>query len=238
MQQKEIKYTGITTIPSDYDCPDGDIASMINLVNENGNLVPVTPPEILFVLDNNQNVLYIHKTSDYCNYIVYDTQEGEKSGKICFFTDDVTNLKDITTISNRELYQINSIGNTLVILTNEGIIYALYKSGNYVIMGDKPEFPSISFRLRGTRKNSEILTSNFSAGGVFPGPFNSYTLSDEVAQATQNVIFAYIDSDSANIKNLNNFQYPFMIRYAYRLYDESLYILSAPIKMTPSEGVP
>lgn len=131
MQQKEIKYTGITTIPSDYDCPDGDIASMINLVNENGNLVPVTPPEILFVLDNNQNVLYIHKTSDYCNYIVYDTQEGEKSGKICFFTDDVTNLKDITTISNRELYQINSIGNTLVILTNEGLIYALYKSGTY-----------------------------------------------------------------------------------------------------------
>lgn len=237
MQQKEIKYTGITTIPSDYDCPDGDIASMINLVNENGNLVPVTPPEILFVLDNNQNVLYIHKTSDYCNYIVYDTQEGEKSGKICFFTDDVTNLKDITTISNRELYQINSIGNTLVILTNEGIIYALYKSGNYVIMGDKPEFPSISFRLRGTRKNSEILTSNFSAGGVSPG-FNSYTLLDEAAQATQNVIFAYINSDSANIKNLNKFQYPFMIRYAYRLYDESLYILSAPIKMTPSEGVP
>lgn len=237
MQQKEIKYAGITTIPSDYDCPDGDIASMINLVNENGNLTPVTPPEILFVLDNNQNVLYIHKTSDYCNYIVYDTQEGEKSGKICFFTDDVTNLKDITTISNRELYQINSIGNTLVILTNEGIIYALYKSGNYVIMGDKPEFPSISFRLRGTRKNSEILTSNFSAGGVSPG-FNSYTLLDEAAQATQNVIFAYINSDSANIKNLNKFQYPFMIRYAYRLYDESLYILSAPIKMTPSEGVP
>lgn len=238
MQQKEIKYTGITTIPSDYDCPDGDIASMINLVNENGNLVPVTPPEILFVLDNNQNVLYIHKTSDYCNYIVYDTQEGEKSGKICFFTDDVTNLKDITTISNRELYQINSIGNTLVILTNEGIIYALYKSGNYVIMGDKPEFPSISFRLQGSVKSSGGLTSNFSAGGVFPGVFNSYILSDEAAQATQNVIFAYINSDSANIKNLNNFQYPFMIRYAYRLYDESLYILSAPIKMTPSEGVP
>lgn len=235
---QEIKYSGITSSPSEYDCPNGDISSMMNLVNENGNLVPVTPPEILFTLENGQKVLYIHKTSDYCNYIVYDTQEGEKNGKICFFTDDVTNLKDITTISNRELYQINSIGNTLVILTNEGIIYALYKSGNYVIMGDKPEFPSISFRLQGSVKSSGGLTSNFSAGGVFPGVFNSYILSDEAAQATQNVIFAYINSDSANIKNLNNFQYPFMIRYAYRLYDESLYILSAPIKMTPSEGVP
>ena len=192
---QEIKYSGITSSPSEYDCPNGDISSMMNLVNENGNLVPVTPPEILFTLENGQKVLYIHKTSDYCNYIVYDTQEGEKNGKICFFTDDVTNLKDITTISNRELYQINSIGNTLVILTNEGIIYALYKSGNYVIMGDKPEFPSISFRLQGSVKSSGGLTSNFSAGGVFPGVFNSYILSDEAAQATQNVIFAYINSD-------------------------------------------
>lgn len=238
MQQKEIKYTGITTIPSDYDCPDGDIASMINLVNENGNLVPVSPPEILFVLGNNQNVLYIHKTSDYCNYIVYDTQAGEKNGKICFFTDDATTLKNIISIPNRKLYQINSIGNTLVILTNKGIIYALYKSGNYVIMGDKPEFPSISFRLRGSRKNSEILTSSFSAGGVLPGLFGSYILTNEAVQAIRNVIFAYIDSYSANMKNLNAFQYPFMIRYAYRLYDESLLLLSTPIKMTPSEDSP
>lgn len=235
---KEIKYNGFSASPSDYESPDGDLASMINMVNEKGGLIAVTPPETIFTLESGQKVLYIHKTSDYCNYIVYDTQEGEKNGKICFFTDDATNLKDITTISNRELYQINSIGNTLVILTNKGLIYALYKSGNYVIMGDKPEFPSISFRLQGTQKSSEILTSNFSAGGVNAGIYNSYILTDEAAQATQNVIFAYTDSDSANTKNLNKFQYPFMIRYAYRLYDESLYILSAPIKMTPSEGVP
>ena len=233
MQQKEIKYAGITTIPSDYDCPDGDIASMINLVNENGNLTPVTPPEILFVLGNNQNVLYIHKTSDYCNYIVYDTQAGEKSGKICFFTDDATTLKNITLISNRELYQINSIGNMLVILTNEGLMYALYKSGSYVIMGNNPEFPSISFRLQGNRKSSGSLTSSFTAGGVYSG-VNYYNLTNEAVQATQNAIFAYINSDSANTKNLNNFQNPFMIRYAYRLYDGSLLLLSTPVKMTPS----
>lgn len=234
MQQKEIKYTGITTIPSDYDCPDGDISAMINLVNENGNLSPVAPPEALFTLSDNQKVLYIHKTSDYCNYIVHDTNEEN----ICYFAKSPTETKDITAIANKELYQINSIGNTLVILTGEGIIYALYKSGNYVIMGDKPEFPSISFRLQGTRKNSESITSSFSAGGVYNGLTSSYMLTDEAVQATQNVIFAYINSDSANTKNLNRFQYPFMIRYAYRLYDESLYILSAPIKMTPSEGVP
>lgn len=233
---QEIKYSGITSSPSEYDCPDGDISSMMNLVNENGNLVPVIPPEILFTLEKGQAVLYIHKTSDYCNYIVYDTQE-ENKGKVCFFTDDSTDLKDIITISDKELYQISSIGNTLVILTNTGIVYALYKSGNYVIMGDKPEFPSISFRLQGSMKSSDMVNSSFSAGGVYPGIF-TLKLSDEAAQATRNVILAYINSDSANMKNLNYFQYPFMIRYAYRLYDDSLYILSAPISIEPCEMFP
>ena len=234
---QEIRYSGITSSPSEYDCPDGDVSSMMNLVNENGNLVPVTPPEVLFTLGSGQTVLCIHKTSDYCNYIVYDTQEENKE-KICFFTDDSTDLKNITTISNKELYQISSIGNTLVILTNVGLIYALYKSGSYVIMGDKPEFPSISFRLQGTRKSSGSLTSNFTAGGVYPGIFNNYILTNEAVRATQDVIFAYINSDSANTKNQNYFQNPFMIRYAYRLYDESLLMLSTPIIMNPSEAVP
>ena len=235
MQQKEIKYTGITTIPSDYDCPDGDIASMINLVNENGNLVPVIPPEILFVLGNNQKVLYIHKTSDYCNYIVCDTNEGINNGKIRYFTENPSTQKDIISITNKELYQINSIGNTLVILTDQGLIYALYKSGSYVIMGDKAEFPSISFRLRSTIKSSEIMTSSFPAGGVFSG-ISHPILKEEAAKATRDVIFAYINPESANIKNTNGFQQPFMIRYAYRLYDGSLYMLSAPVKMKPSEN--
>lgn len=237
MQQKEIKYTGITTIPSDYDCPDGDIASMINLVNENGNLVPVTPPEILFVLDNNQNVLYIHKTSDYCNYIVYDTQEGEKSGKICFFTDDVTNLKDITTISNRELYQINSIGNTLVILTNEGMIYALYKSGTYVLMGSNPVFPSLSFRLRASMGNSDMLYASF-PGFSMGGTMGQYFLSLEASQAVRDTVLAYTNQYTANAKTAGLFQYPFMIRYAYRMYDGTLNYISSPVKIYPSYGMP
>ena len=237
MQQKEIKYTGITTIPSDYDCPDGDIASMINLVNENGNLVPVTPPEILFVLDNNQNVLYIHKTSDYCNYIVYDTQEGEKSGKICFFTDDVTNLKDITTTYNRELYQINSIGNTLVILTNEGMIYALYKSGTYVLMGSNPVFPSLSFRLRASMGNSDMLYASF-PGFSMGGTMGQYFLSLEASQAVRDTVLAYTNQYTANAKTAGLFQYPFMIRYAYRMYDGTLNYISSPVKIYPSYGMP
>lgn len=237
MQQKEIKYTGITTIPSDYDCPDGDIASMINLVNENGNLVPVTPPEILFVLDNNQNVLYIHKTSDYCNYIVYDTQEGEKSGKICFFTDDATALKKITSIPNRELYQINSIGNTLVILTNEGLIYALYKSGTYVLMGSNPVFPSLSFRLRASMGNSDMLYASF-PGFSMGGTMGQYLLSPEASQAVRDTVLAYTNQYTANAKTAGLFQYPFMIRYAYRMYDGTLNYISSPVKIYPSYGMP
>lgn len=235
MQQKEIKYTGITTTPSDYDCPDGDIAAMINLVNDKGNLVPVIPPQTLFTIGNKQKIIHIHKTSDYCNYIVHDTNEGENNGKVCYFSKDPIEIKDITSIANKELYQISSIGNTLVILTSEGLIYALYKSGSYVIMGANPEFPSISFRLKGAIKNSNIMTSSFPSGGVYNGSFG-LLLTEEAARSTRDVIFAYINPESESIKSQNGFQNPFMIRYAYRMYDGSLYMLSAPVRMAPSEA--
>lgn len=244
MQQKEIRYTGITTKPSDYDCPDGDIASMMNLVNENGNLSPVAPPEVLFTLGDNQKVLYVHKTSDYCNYIVYDTSGGESSGKIRYFTKDPTEIKDITSIANKELYQINSIGNTLVILTSEGLIYALYKSGNYEILGSNPPFPSISFRLKGGISEVKSFDINFETKTRYytevyntaqhPGVLEKIFLDKRITAET---IYANINPDSQMVKN-GGLQYDFMIRYAYKLYDGKLYMHSVPVYMNAGYGTP
>ena len=47
---KEIKYNGFTAIPSDYECPDGDLAGVMNLIPEDGSLKPVFPPNPVFTL--------------------------------------------------------------------------------------------------------------------------------------------------------------------------------------------
>ena len=38
----ELKYNGYTAQPSDYECQDGDLAAVLNLMPEKGALHPVT----------------------------------------------------------------------------------------------------------------------------------------------------------------------------------------------------
>lgn len=41
---KEIKYNGYTANPSDYACPDGDLATSIGVIPEDGSLKSILPP--------------------------------------------------------------------------------------------------------------------------------------------------------------------------------------------------
>ena len=58
---KEIKYTGYTAVPSDYECPDGQLATCINLVPEDGRLKIISQPAVIMTLPSeSQRVMYIH----------------------------------------------------------------------------------------------------------------------------------------------------------------------------------
>ena len=70
---KDIKYGGYTAQPSDYECQDGDLASSINLINEDGALHPVAQPKVLKQLSAQDKVAFIHKTSSFTHYIIYNS---------------------------------------------------------------------------------------------------------------------------------------------------------------------
>lgn len=70
---KDISFGGLTTVPSDYECSDGDLAAVLNLVPEDGSLKPVQPPTTVMTLAENQRIVYIHKTSAFTHYIIYDS---------------------------------------------------------------------------------------------------------------------------------------------------------------------
>ena len=234
MQQKEIKYTGITTIPSDYECADGDLSVAMNLIPEDGVLKGIQKPQCLFTLPQGKKVIYIHNISVYKHYIIYDTESAALQWLSSNDTDKQP--EDIVSISG-ELYQVTSLGNTLIILTSEGIIYALYKSGTYVLMGSNPVFPSLSFRLRASMGNSDMLSASF-PGFTPPIILNSLILSIEASQAVRDTVLAFTNKYTADAKTAGLFQYPFMIRYAYRMYDGTLNYISSPVKVYPSYGIP
>ena len=231
---KEIKYNGYSANPSDYECADGDLSVAMNLIPEDGVLKGIQKPQCLFTLPQGKKVIYIHNISVYKHYIIYDTESAALQWLSSNDTDKQP--EDIVSISG-ELYQVTSLGNTLIILTSEGIIYALYKSGTYVLMGSNPVFPSLSFRLTASMGNSDMLSASFP--GFTPSIIlNSLILSIEASQAVRDTVLAFTNKYTADAKTAGLFQYPFMIRYAYRMYDGTLNYISSPVKVYPSYGIP
>lgn len=231
---KEIKYNGYSANPSDYECADGDLSVAMNLIPEDGVLKGIQKPQCLFTLPQGKKVIYIHNISVYKHYIIYDTESAALQWLSSNDTDKQP--EDIVSISG-ELYQVTSLGNTLIILTSEGIIYALYKSGTYVLMGSNPVFPSLSFRLRAFMGNSDMLSASF-PGFNMVAFLGSFLLSTEASQAVRDTVLAYTNKCTADAKTAGSFQYPFMIRYAYRMYDGTLNYISPPVKICPSYGIP
>lgn len=231
---KEIKYSGFSAVPSDYECPDGDLSVAMNLIPEDGALKGIQKPQCLFTLPQGKRVIYTHNISVYKHYIIYDTESNALQWLSSNDTDKQP--EDIVSISG-ELYQVTSLGNTLIILTSEGVIYIIYKSGTYVLMGSRPIFPSLSFRLRASTGNSDMLSASFS--GFSPATFlDSLLLSIEASQAVRDTVLAFTNKNTADAKTAGLFQYPFMIRYAYRMYDGTLNYISPPVKIYPSYGIP
>ena len=89
---QEIKYTGFTATPSDYECPDGELDAAINLVPEDSELHPVQAGEELLTLPASDNdngstvqykVLFIHKNSSYKHLII--GKETHPDGELDFY---------------------------------------------------------------------------------------------------------------------------------------------------------
>ena len=162
---QEIQFSGVTAQPSDYQSPDGALTTAINLIPEDGQLNPVLPPKKIAQLPTDYTIVFIHKTANYCHYIVrhseiniethvqrdflYCVDQSDMHGNVNvgspFFQFPNTYLLD----------SISAIGNTLIIPANDGLHYLLWKDDEYKYLGQHlPEIP-ISFSLAGESVVSE-----------------------------------------------------------------------------------
>ena len=228
---KEIKYGGYTASPSDYDSPDGDLAALMNLVKDDYGLNAIRNAAVVYQPNSNDMVVYIHETSVYKHLIILNsstnsvrwvdivshpngTKTYEDGGKVRDFASTI------------KFFKFSSIGNILLILTDVGIQYCLWERGMYDYLGTHiPEMP-ISFGLK-----AESIKEADTAGG------------DNVVWSDGHVNTSYRDHYMALINNFivkytkkHKFIMPFFVRYAYRLYDGSLHMASAPVFMCCATG--
>lgn len=249
---KEIPFTGFTSVPSDYECQDGTLAQSHNLINENGALRSILPPKAIFALDQETKVVFIHETPKFQHYILQNTDnvlswrnsEPESDGK---YTD--TTLHDFT--KDVEIYQVNAIGNTLLVQASDATHYFLWKedSSSYLYLGTHlPELP-ISFGLQGQMIRTdefkitfdaisyETNSTNRSKLTTATDPFCADFTDDNKTKITDQVLSKVNKFIAENATDKGKFIYPFLVRYAYRLYDGSLTMHSSPVLMVCSSDV-
>lgn len=227
---KEIKYNGYTANPSDYECPDGDLATSIGVIPEDGALKPILPPSEVFRLESGASVMYIHETANIKHYIIF------KNNAISWWngTDE---HEQVSLRTFKEIYQINAIGNTLLVLSEDGMHYFLWKGNDdgYLYLGTKiPECP-LSFGLQGEMVRTDEFSISFDAineGSIW----NEFSDSNKTRITDQ--VLAHVNKFIAERStNKGKFLFPFFVRYAYRLYDGTLTMHSAPILMIASSDL-
>ena len=237
--EKDIRFTGYTAVPSDYECSDGELTQAYNLINEDGAYKSLLAPKVVFNLGENHSVIYVHKATTYTHYIIIDT-----ANKKLLWTIDGSKFTDLYSIGDKELYQVVGVGNTLIALTNEGMFYFLWKgdTSGYLFLGNEiPELP-ISFGLQGEMQRTDEFTLEFDnlswetkikEGGSSYVSYNEFT--DENKKKITSQVLAKVNKFIADRStNKGKFIFPFLVRYAYRLYDGNLIRHSAPILMVCS----
>lgn len=155
--QKSLSFSkGITTSPSDLLSDDSELTASRDLIFRNGEMQPLRQAATFGQTDH--KLLYIHKGADYTNAITYDgtnlywgalkSVDGRIPDKKPLY--DIGNVSDIT-----------SVGNTLVVATDKGIHYILYKEGKYIDLGTELPRPEFRFWLESKSLSNPIKKSDY-----------------------------------------------------------------------------
>lgn len=235
---KDIKYSGYSAQPSDYECHDGELATSLNLISEDSQLKPIFQPIPTSIgLSASQKAVYIHETSSYKHYILL---EGKSVSWINSTTESGSTQTPtlLASFSGNDIYQFSSIGNTLLILCSDGMHYFLWKgdTAGYLNLGTAMPECSLSFGLQADMKRTDEFEISYSIHKN-----NIYSEFDDTQKTSiTNQVLAKINKFIAEESTQKGkFIFPFFVRYAYRLYDGSLTRHSAPILMIcSSENTP
>ncbi len=231
---KEVRFTGFTAVPSDYDCPDGQLAQSFNLLNETGSMQPLFAPKVLLSLEAGSEIIYVHKTSAFQHYIIKTAD-----GSLKWILPTGGEINDLRTSRYEKVSHVDAIGNTLMVFTSTAIIYYLWKENGYKELGDALPDIQISFGLTGHARLYSVSddsksTFTISFDGIAENDINGSFSEANKTKITSQVMAKVNKFIAQQTVNKGRFCFPFLVRYALRLYDGTLTGHSAPVLMNPS----
>ena len=245
---KEIKYNGFSASPGDHEALEGDLCVAMNLVPEHNTIRPVLPPKVIAQIpgdpslpnDKGRKIVCIHQTSAFKHFIVAIDYEGLNGTPFTYLYKwsgtDGGQLERISDRSFTQVYKVEPVGNTLVVLTDTGIHYYLWKNGAYNYLGDHLPELDLSFSLI----FYSAMASDQHEVDLEDKHYVSAIRSDKDLKAKLcQAVLASANQVSAKVFEKKCFCYPFFVRYAFRLYDgNSITMHSAPELVIPTMEAP
>lgn len=242
--QKNIQIRGLNYNSNNHLTADGDLQVAMNLINESGSLIPIGLPDTVATLEEGAVAIYIHVTDDFTHYIIY------KDSKL-YYTADFENYTQLTSTTYLSEPTVTSLNNTLII-NLDVIEYVYYSDEEYKYLGTKPPVPKLSFALDGEFESSaDYSLSKRTFIDDYSTDSENINLEDvggedETDQSEIDSFVSYLTSPVLAQANKfvtekgtkeNKFIFPFLVRYAIKLYDGSYTMHSYPVLMTPFSGV-
>lgn len=243
---KLVNFSSVSHKPDDLNANDGAMSLCVNLVNDDGSLRPLEKPTTFATLPAGYKVLFIHTTSTFDNYILYN---ASLASLYCIPSEHIGDSDYISTegaflIKITEEPSITALGNTLILTFKESPIrYAIFKNGKYKPLADHPPFVPMKFCTNAIYRWEEYSTKSLSVKALLGNdgsvaddslaPFDKLS-QEEAEQAITTPVLASANKFIADLANDNKFCFPFFVRYALRMYDGSLTMHSYPVLMIPN----
>lgn len=232
---------GITNVPSDATCDDNELEESLGMVFEDGEHRPIQKPVSHMTINgyNGLQIVYVHKTANVTNYIGIDTSLNVKAGYRDNNNAFVAYNGNLLTAVTASSLKVTSIGKTLIISSNYGLKYFIWKSDHYDSFGGIPDLNCSAFIYF---PGSTILgdfdcVSNSGVGNGIINDVdyeNGVVIENDAQEEYNDFIVGLYTKNELAICRKKGFTRPFFIRFALELYDGSYHYISNPILLFPS----
>ena len=261
---KEIPLKGLSSTRNDYECEDGELQVCHNAVNTGDGLRPIQQAETIEELPAGWvGLVFVHHTSQGDIYIMVDGESNAWWKKKGDEGNGTEITEPGTGLFAEGEYQITSVGNVLVVnfmgsdgsAGSNGLHYYRWKENleGYKYIGQAP--PDIGLEFSAVHYSGTI---NASGGVSYDDGFWIQTHNQNVTikfradmQFTQGSMLSYeeafedypewldhllgrINETKAEMRRHGLFLEKFFVRTAYRLYDGTYIMQSAPVLIAPS----
>ena len=249
--RQEVIFAGLTNSPSDYDCQDGELATCLNLINEDGALHPIHQPVVAeqnITLPNNScSIRYVHNVThenkNHSHYIVNCTNSSPCSWYWTEKGGDGTHHE--LNLGNFKVNSVTAIGNIICFVGDKNILYAFWNKDSYSIFNKN----AFNYTFSVTNTSGVEVDAIAQLGDDFQGcfwtpSFGSQDYGNLIFEGTKpngtKTIWNAIDSmiNKAMSENGNTyFKYLVFGVVALRLYDGTYSNISNLFVLCPKNNI-